>query len=64
MWLSSFMTTTELTDYGWRLPFLVAAALSFLPLLFWRFIGETPFFSGTYKIKCRQKLRQAAYHTL
>lgn len=38
------MTTTELTDYGWRLPFLVAAALSFLPLLFWRFIGETPFF--------------------
>ena len=50
MWLSSFMTTTELTDYGWRLPFLVAAALSFLPLLFWRFIGETPFFLALTKL--------------
>ncbi len=44
MWLSSIMTTDQLTDYGWRLPFLVAAVLSFLPLLVWRLVGETPFF--------------------
>lgn len=51
MWLSSFMTTAQLTDYGWRLPFLVAASLSFLPLLVWRFVGETPFFLALEKPK-------------
>jgi MFS family permease len=51
MWLSSFMTTAQLTDYGWRLPFLVAAVLSFLPLLVWRLVGETPFFLALDKPK-------------
>ena len=51
MWLSSFMTTAELTEYGWRLPFLVAAVLSALPLLVWRLVGETPFFLALVKPK-------------
>lgn len=51
MWLSTFMTTDQLTDYGWRLPFLVAAVLSFLPLLVWRLVGETPFFLALDKSK-------------
>ncbi|MFP3456095.1 MFS transporter [Psychrobacter sp. SIMBA_152] len=55
MWLSSFMTTAELTDYGWRLPFLIAAGLSCLPLLVWRFVGETPFFLALVKPKIGKK---------
>lgn len=57
MWLSSFMTTAELTDYGWRVPFLVAAGLSFLPLLVWRLVGETPFFLALEKPKSNRKSR-------
>ncbi|WP_367103669.1 MFS transporter [uncultured Psychrobacter sp.] len=44
LWLNSAMTPEQLILYGWRLPFFVAAILSFLPLLAWRFIDETPFF--------------------
>lgn len=44
MWLSNVMTTDQLTGYGWRLPFLVGAVLSFLPLLAWPYVKETPFF--------------------
>lgn len=51
MWLSSVMTTDQLTDYGWRAPFLVAAVLSFLPLLVWRRVEETPFFLAMDKPK-------------
>ncbi|MDE0491308.1 MFS transporter [Psychrobacter sp. A3] len=29
MWLSNVMTTEQLVDYGWRLPFFVAAILGF-----------------------------------
>ncbi|MBP2280452.1 MFS family permease [Psychrobacter sp. PL15] len=47
VWLTSTMTTEQLATYGWRLPFLVAAVLSFLPLLAWRFIHESPFFVET-----------------
>ena len=46
MWLSNVMTTEQLVDYGWRLPFFVAAILSFLPLLAWRLVRETPFFTA------------------
>ena len=44
IWLTSTMTPEQLINNGWRLPFIVAAALSFLPLLAWRFIDESPFF--------------------
>lgn len=44
LWLTNSMTTEQLADYGWRLPFLVAAILSLLPLLAWRWIDESPFF--------------------
>ncbi len=43
-WLTSTMTPEQLVANGWRLPFVVAAILSFLPLIAWRFINETPFF--------------------
>lgn len=43
-WLTASMTPVELITYGWRIPFLVAAALTCLPLLTWRFIKESPFF--------------------
>lgn len=43
-WLTSTMTTEQLVTYGWRLPFFIAAVLSFLPLLTWRYIHESPFF--------------------
>ncbi|MBF2719565.1 MFS transporter [Psychrobacter sp. NG254] len=58
MWLSSFMTSVQLADYGWRLPFLVAAVLSFLPLAFWRLVGETPFFLALDKPKLGKAARQ------
>lgn len=44
VWLNNSMSTAELLDYGWRVPFFVAAALSFLPLLAWRRVKESPFF--------------------
>ena len=44
VWFTSSMTPEQLIDNGWRLPFIVAAVLSFLPLLAWRFINESPFF--------------------
>ena len=34
-----FMTTEQLIDYGWRLPFFIAAILSAVPLLAWRLIS-------------------------
>ena len=44
LWLTNSMTTEQLANYGWRLPFFVAAILSLLPLLTWRWIDESPFF--------------------
>ncbi|WP_198331238.1 MFS transporter [Psychrobacter aquimaris] len=44
LWLTNSMTTEQLANYGWRLPFFVAAILSLLPLLAWRWIDESPFF--------------------
>lgn len=44
VWLNTTMTAEQLVAYGWRLPFFVAAVLSFLPLLAWRYIHESPFF--------------------
>lgn len=51
VWLTGAMTSEQLITYGWRLPFFVAAALSFLPLLAWRFIDESPFFIEMKKSK-------------
>jgi len=50
-WLNSTMTSEELVANGWRLPFVVAAVLSFLPLVAWRFINETPFFEELVRAK-------------
>ncbi|WP_435978819.1 MFS transporter [Psychrobacter sp. DM4] len=44
IWLENTLAFEQMVDYGWRIPFFVAAALSFLPLLFWRRVKETPFF--------------------
>ncbi|HCN18163.1 MULTISPECIES: MFS transporter [Psychrobacter] len=44
LWLTNTMSTEQLADYGWRLPFFIAAILSLLPLLAWRWIDESPFF--------------------
>ena len=44
VWLADSMTPDQLITYGWRIPFIVAAVLSFLPLLAWRFVNESPFF--------------------
>lgn len=44
VWLTGSMTSEQLSTTGWRLPFVVAAVLTFLPLLTWRFITESPFF--------------------
>lgn len=49
VWLTGTMTPDQLITYGWRLPFFVAAILSFLPLLAWRFIDESPFFTEMKK---------------
>lgn len=53
LWLTSTMTSEQLMDYGWRLPFFVAAVISFLPLLSWRFIHESPFFVEMKKSRQR-----------
>ena len=45
LWLSNSMTTEQLANYGWRIPFFIAAILSVLPLLAWRWIDESPFFT-------------------
>ncbi len=44
-WINGSMTPTQLLDYGWRVPFITAAVLSFLPLLAWRSINESSFFT-------------------
>ncbi|WP_201527530.1 MFS transporter [Psychrobacter frigidicola] len=51
IWLNESMTPEQLITNGWRLPFIVAAVLSFLPLLAWRFINESPFFIELRDIK-------------
>ena len=45
IWLTSSMTPDQLMSNGWRLPFLIAAILSCLPLLTWRLVKESPFFT-------------------
>ena len=44
IWLTSSMTPEQLMNNGWRLPFFIAAILSCLPLLTWRWVKESPFF--------------------
>lgn len=44
IWLTGTTTPDQLLDNGWRLPFIVAAVLSFLPFLAWRLIKESPFY--------------------
>lgn len=44
VWLTGTMTSEQLITNGWRLPFIAAAVLSFLPLFAWRLITESPFF--------------------
>ncbi len=44
VWLSGSMTPNQLLEYGWRVPFITAAILSFLPIFAWRLISESPFF--------------------
>ena len=39
VWLSGSMTPNQLLEYGWRVPFITAAILSFLPIFAWRLIG-------------------------
>ena len=51
LWLTNSMTPDQLADYGWRLPFLIGAILSLLPLLAWRWIDESPFFVEMKKSK-------------
>lgn len=45
IWLTSTMTPEQLMNNGWRLPFFIAAVLSLLPLLTWRLVKESPFFT-------------------
>ncbi|WP_350559127.1 MFS transporter [Psychrobacter sp. CAL346-MNA-CIBAN-0220] len=51
VWLTGSMTPEQLVTYGWRVPFIVAAVLSFLPLLAWRFVHESPFFIELRDVK-------------
>lgn len=44
VWLTGSMTPEQLAAFGWRIPFIIAALLSSLPLLAWRFVSESPFF--------------------
>ena len=43
-WLTNTFTPAEMLGYGWRLPFMLAALVSCLPLLGWRRIEESPYF--------------------
>lgn len=47
VWFTASMTPDQLSNYGWRLPFMLAALLSFMPLLAWRYVYESPFFIKT-----------------
>ncbi|ALF60408.1 MFS transporter [Psychrobacter urativorans] len=58
IWLTGSMTPEQLLDNGWRLPFFVAAALTFLPLLAWRLIKESPFFIELRDIKPKKHINQ------
>lgn len=42
--LSNTYTQGELIDYGWRIPFILGAMFSFIALLFWHVLDETPIF--------------------
>ncbi len=54
VWLTGSMTPEQLVTYGWRLPFIIAAVLSFLPLLGWRYIHESPYFTELRDTKPEQ----------
>ncbi|TXD98291.1 MHS family MFS transporter [Psychrobacter frigidicola] len=58
MWLNGTMTPEQLITNGWRLPFMVGAVLSFLPLLAWRFINESPFFVELRDVKPEKHTNQ------
>ncbi|GAA0311607.1 MFS transporter [Psychrobacter aestuarii] len=48
-WLTDTMSPEQLVSYGWRLPFMIAALFSCLPLLGWRYIKESPYFLNMQK---------------
>lgn len=71
LWLTNSMTPEQLADYGWRLPFLIGAILSLLPLLAWRWIDESPFFlemknskPNTYVVKPFSLLFKHCKHSM
>ncbi|WP_011960950.1 MFS transporter [Psychrobacter raelei] len=45
-------TPTELIESGWRIPFVWGATLSFVSLMLWHTLPETPIFTAQ---KCKQK---------
>ncbi len=64
VWLTGSMTPVQLLDYGWRVPFISAAVLSFLPLFAWRFINESPFFIEMQSQKALHKAQANEPFTL
>lgn len=58
IWLTGSMTPEQLLNNGWRLPFFVAATLTFLPLLAWRFVKESPFFIELRDVKPEKHTNQ------
>ncbi len=58
MWLDSSMSRAEMIDQGWRVPFFVAAVLSTLPLLAWRYVKESPLFLAMVEAKRDQPNEQ------
>jgi len=43
-WLTNTLSPSEMLAYGWRFPLMLAALMSCLPLLGWRYIKESPYF--------------------
>lgn len=56
LWLNNSLSTVQFADYGWRIPFFLAATLSLLPLLGWRWIEESPFFVEMKNTKPSERL--------
>ncbi len=56
VWLTASMTPEQLTNYGWRLPFIIAAVMTFLPLLSWRYVKESPFFIDMCHLRSKEHL--------
>ncbi|WP_019673362.1 MFS transporter [Psychrobacter lutiphocae] len=39
------LSMTELTSFGWRIPFIIGSVFSLISLYLWRFVQETPAFT-------------------